>query len=426
MTSGMVLLLSFLVFFLLLIAGMPIAIALGVASSFILILGKIPLVIIPQRMFAGVDSFALIAVPFFILAGDLMAEGKTSEFIMDFVNSLLSFLRGALWPVAVLTAMIFAGISGSSAADTAAVAGALLPELNKRKYDKDFSAALIASAGSIGIVIPPSVTMILFAYVTYTSVTKLFLNGFIPGILMGTILTYISLRKAYKEHYPKEGGLNFKNIWHTFKKSIWGLLTPIIILGGIFSGKFTPSESAVIAVDWAIIVSLFIYKDKGWHDILRITVKSAITASLVMLLISTARVFAWVLANWSIPSLIAHGVLSLSSNKFVVILLIDLIFLIAGVFLETASIIIIFTPLLFGLGMRIGINPVHFGIIETVALAIGMITPPVAINLYVVSGVTKIPIEKISKAEIPLMLALLIVLLIVTYLPLLIPNLILS
>ncbi len=424
MSAGIVFLLLFTTFSLFLIFGMPIAIAIGTSSFIILLLGKIPLVIVPQRMFAGMDSFALIAVPFFILAGDLMSEGKTSELIMDFVESLLSFLKGALWPVAVLTAMIFAGISGSSAADTAAVAGALIPELKRRKYDKDFSSALIASAGSIGIVIPPSVPMILYAFITYASISKLFLNGFIPGTLMGVALAAIALRKAYKEHYAGGGRLSFRNIWATFKTAIWGLLTPIIILGGIFSGKFTPSESAVIAVDWAIIVSLYIYRDKRWKDIFRIIVKSMITASLVMFLISTARVFAWILANWSIPTMLTNGVLSISTNKFVIILLIDLILLIAGIFLETASIIIIFTPLLFGLATSIGISPVHFGIIETVALAIGMVTPPVAINLYVVSGVTGIPIEQISKAEIPLLLALIGVLILVTYLPMIFPKII--
>lgn len=424
MSSGLIFLLLFVVFGLLLVFGMPIAIAVGASSFIILFFGKIPLVIIPQRMFAAMDSFALIAVPFFILAGDLMSEGKTSKLIMDFAEGLLSSLRGALWPIAVLTAMIFAGISGSSAADTAAVAGALIPELKKRKYDINFSSALVASAGSIGIVIPPSVPMILYASITYTSVSKLFLNGFIPGILMGGTLTAIALRKAYKEHYSKSGNLSFKNILSTLKVAIWGLMTPIIILGGIFSGKFTPSESAVIAVDWAIILSLFIYRDKKWKDILRITVKSAITTSLVMFLISTAGVFAWILANWRIPALLADGVLSLSTNKFVIIFLIDLILLIAGVFLETASIIIIFTPLLFSLITTTGMSPIHFGIVETVALAIGMITPPVAINLYIVSGVTKIPIERISKAVIPLLLALIGVLLLVTYVPMIFPKVI--
>jgi C4-dicarboxylate transporter DctM subunit len=424
MSAGIVFLLLFVAFGLFLIFGMPIAVAIGTSSFIILLIGRVPLVIIPQRMFAGMDSFALIAVPFFILAGDLMSEGKTSGLIMDFIESLLGFLRGALWPVAVLTAMVFAGISGSSAADTAAVAGALIPELKRRKYDEDFSSALIASAGSIGIVIPPSVPMILYAFITYASVSKLFLNGFIPGTLMGVTLAAIALRKAYKEHYTRSGRLSFRDIWTTFRIAIWGLLTPIIILGGIFSGKFTPSESAVIAVDWAIIVSLYIYRDKGWKDIFRIIGKSMITASLVMFLISTARVFAWILADWSIPALLANGILSISTNKFVIILLIDLILLIAGVFLETASIIIIFTPLLFGLATSIGIDPVHFGIIEVVALAIGMVTPPVAINLYVVSGVTGIPIERISKAEIPLLLALIGILMLVTYLPIIFPKII--
>ena len=420
----MIALILFLSFILLMLLGVPVAISIAVSSISVLIIGNIPLVIVPQRIFAGLDSFPLIAVPFFILSGDLMAEGKISKLIVEFAETLFGFLRGGLWVISVIASAFFAAISGSGAATTAAIGTPLIPELTKRKYDPEFSAALIASAGGIGVVIPPSVPMVLYALITNTSVTRLFLNGFIPGILMAGALISLALIKAKRENYPKGAKCSLKKIWRTFKKSIWGLMTPLIILGGIFSGYFTPSEAAVIAVDWALFVSLFIYKDKKPKDIVKIFIKSAITSSLIMFLIGTARVFSWVLANWNIPAMITTAVLSISQNKYIILLLIDIILLIAGVFMETASIIIILTPILFSLVTKLGISPIHFGIIMTIALAIGMATPPVAINLYVVSSITGYPIERIAKAAVPLLLALICVLLIVTYLPLFIPTII--
>jgi len=420
----MIALILFLSFILLMLLGVPVAISIAVSSISVLIIGNIPLVIVPQRIFAGLDSFPLIAVPFFILSGDLMAEGKISKLIVEFAETIFGFLRGGLWVISVIASAFFAAISGSGAATTAAIGTPLIPELTKRKYDPEFSAALIASAGGIGVVIPPSVPMVLYALITNTSITRLFLNGFIPGILMAGALISLALIKAKRENYSKGAKCSLKEIWRTFKKSIWGLMTPLIILGGIFSGYFTPSEAAVIAVDWALFVSLFIYKDKKPKDIVKIFIKSAITSSLIMFLIGTARVFSWVLANWNIPAMITTAVLSISQNKYIILLLIDIILLIAGVFMETASIIIILTPILFSLVTKLGISPIHFGIIMTIALAIGMATPPVAINLYVVSSITGYPIERIAKAAVPLLLALICVLLIVTYLPLFIPTII--
>jgi C4-dicarboxylate transporter DctM subunit len=417
----MIALVLFLSFIILMLLGIPVAISIGLSSVLVLFMGNIPLMVVPQRMFAGLDSFPLIAVPFFILAGDLMAEGKMSKLIVEFADAIFGFLRGGLWIVSVMASAFFGAISGSGAATTAAIGTPLIPELQKRKYNPEFSAALIASAGGIGVVIPPSVPMVLYALIANVSITRLFLNGFIPGILMALALIIIALKRAAKEDYPRGAKFSLKNIWRTFKESIWGLITPLIILGGIFSGYFTPSEAAVIAVDWALLVSLFIYRDKKFKDIIRIFIKSGITASLIMFLIATARVFSWVLANWSIPSLIATGVLSISQNKYIILLLIDIILLVAGVFMETASIIIILAPILLAIVTKIGVSPIHFGIVMTIALAIGMSTPPVAINLYVASSITGFPIERIAKAAVPLLLSLIAVLLFITYIPLFIP-----
>lgn len=405
-------------FLVLLLLGVPVAISIGLTSLVVLMNQDYSLIVLPQRMFAGADSFPLVAVPFFILAGDLLAHGKVSEKLVQFAESILGFLKGGLWVVSVMASMFFAAISGSGAATTAAVGTPLIPELRKKNYNEEFSAALIAAGGCTGIVIPPSVPMIIYAVIADQSVAKLFLNGFIPGILMCLSLIAAALYVAYKNNYPKGAPFSFPNIWRTFKGAIWGLMTPIIILGGIFSGAFTPSEAAVIAVDWALFVAIFIYRDMGWRDIFKIVTRSAVTMSVIMFIIATSNTLSWILANWQIPNMIANSILSMSENKFVLLLLINVIILLAGIFMETASALIILTPVFLPLVITLGVDLTHFGLIMVMGLSIGMITPPVAINLYVASTISGIPIEKISRAVIPLMIILVLVLLVITYVPL--------
>ncbi|AKL93807.1 TRAP dicarboxylate transporter, DctM subunit [Clostridium aceticum] len=412
---GAIIFFSFLFFMLL---GIPVAVAIGLASYVVLVKEGMPLLVMVQRMFAGTDTFPLIAVPFFILAGDLLAKGKVSEKLVDFADAIFGFLKGGLSVVCVLASMFFAAISGSGAATTAAVGTPLIPELKKKGYDEATSAALIAASGTIGVVIPPSVPMILYAVIADQSVEKLFIGGFLPGLLMGLMLITIAIRHAYKNNYPKGSPFSVKNVIKTFKEAIWGILTPVIILGGIFTGIFTPSEAAVIAVNYSLLVALFVYKDMKLKDVFDIICRSAITMSVVMFIIATSSILSWVLAYYSIPTAIANGVLSLSSNKYIIMLLITLIIVIAGVFMETASALIILTPVFLPLVREIGVDLVHFGLIIVVGLAIGMITPPVAINLYVASTVTGLPIEKITKSILPFMLGLLVVLLLLVYIPL--------
>ena len=408
-------------FFLLLLLGIPVAIAIALSSIIVLIKEGIPLLVVTQRMFSGTDSFALIAVPFFILAGDLMAKGKISEKLVEFADSLFGFMKGGLSIVAVLAGMFFAAISGSGAATTAAVGTTLVPELKKKGYDEASSASLIAASGTIGVVIPPSVPMILYAVIADQSVARLFLNGFLPGTLMGITLIIIAIKQAYSRNYPRGAKFSVKNILKTFRDALWGLLTPVIILGGIFSGYFTPSEAAVIAVNWALIVSLFIYRDMKLKDVVKIISRSAMTMSVIMFIIATSSIMSWILANWNIPTIIAQGVLTLSSNPLIILLLITIIILVTGVFMETASALIILTPVFLPLINQIGVDLVHFGLIMVVGLSIGMITPPVAINLYVASTITGLSIEKMTRAIIPFLLGLLTVLLLILYVPMWIP-----
>ncbi len=416
----------FISFAVLLLLGVPVGFTIAIAAFITLVAGDVPALMMVQRIFTAQDSFSLIAVPFFILAGDLMSKGAVSKVLVEFAESLLGWIRGGLTIVSVLAGMFFAAISGSGAATTAAVGATLIPELEKRGYHVDKSAALIAAAGTIGVVIPPSVPMVLYAVIAEQSVNTLFRNGFIPGITMGAILIVIALVEARKLNYPKGTPLSLKNVLKTFLHAIWGILMPLIILGGIFSGYFTPSEAADVAVIYSILIGFFVYRDLTPKGLMEIMKNSAKTSSVIMLIIGFSGPFGWVLANWKIPEMISKAVLSVSSNTYIILFLIGLIILVAGVFMETSSAIILLTPVFLPLVKAMGVNLVHFGVVFAVGLAIGMITPPVAINLFVASGITGLPMTKISKAIIPYLIGLIVVFFVILYAPLAFSGLILA
>lgn len=416
----------FISFAVLLLLGVPVGFTIAIAAFITLVAGDVPALMMVQRIFTAQDSFSLIAVPFFILAGDLMSKGAVSKVLVEFAESLLGWIRGGLTIVSVLAGMFFAAISGSGAATTAAVGATLIPELEKRGYHVDKSAALIAAAGTIGVVIPPSVPMVLYAVIAEQSVNTLFRNGFIPGITMGVILIVIALVEARKLNYPKGTPLSVKNVLRTFLHAVWGILMPLIILGGIFSGYFTPSEAADVAVIYSILIGFFVYRDLTPKGLMEIMKNSAKTSSVIMLIIGFSGPFGWVLANWKIPEMISKVVLSVSSNTYIILFLIGLIILVAGVFMETSSAIILLTPVFLPLVKAMGVNLVHFGVVFAVGLAIGMITPPVAINLFVASGITGLPMTKISKAIIPYLIGLIVVFFVILYAPLAFPGLILA
>lgn len=405
--------------------GVPIAFSIAIAGTVVLIVGDVNLLIIIQRLFAATDSFSLVAVPFFILAGDLLARGEMSKTLVAFAESCLGKLRGGLSAVSVLASMFFAAISGSGAATTAAVGSSMIPELEKRGYETDRAAALIAAGGCIGVVIPPSVPMVLYAVIAEQSVTRLFKNGFFPGFMMGAVLIAISLYQAKKLNYPDGKAFSVAELWKTFKKAIWAIIMPAIILGGIFSGYFTPSEAAGVAVVYSMFASMFIYRDLTLKELGKIMLGSSRTSAVIMIIIACSGIFGWTLANWKIPEAITAGVLAISSNKYIILFLVSVIILIAGVFMETSSAIILLTPIFLPLVKMLGIDLIHFGLIFTVGIAIGMITPPVAIDLFVASSITGLSIERIAKKVVPYLIGLIIVFLIYVYLPLFIPALIL-
>ena len=414
----------FIVFLMLLVIGVPVAFSICSAAAVTMFAGYggSKMMIVVQRMFQSCDSFSLIAVPFFILAGDLLAKGKISKVLVEFCESFLGMIRGGLSVVSVLAGMLFAAISGSGAATTAAVGATLVPELKKRGYREDSAAALVAAAGTIGVVIPPSVPMVLYAVIAEESVNRLFKAGFMPGILMGAILIAIALWQAYKWHYPKGASFSIKNIGKTFLKAIPAILMPLIILGGIFSGYFTPSEAAAVAVVYAVLVSILVYRDLTPKALFQIMLGSAKTSAVIMIIIACSGPFGWALANWKIPETICSAVLAISQNKYIIMMLISIIILIAGVFMETSSAIIILTPVFLPLVRALGVSTLHFGILFVVGIAIGMITPPVAINLFVATGITGLPIEKISKSVVPYLIGLIIVFLAIVFVPLIVPG----
>ena len=418
--------LLFAVFAVTLLLGIPVAFSIMLSAVAVLVAGDVSLGMVAQRMFASVNSFPLVAVPFFILAGDLLANGAISRYLVAFAESFLGMIKGGLSIISVVVAMFFAAISGSGAATTAAVGATLIPQLKERGYKEDQSAALIAAAGTIGVVIPPSVPMVLYAVAAGNGVTvnRLFANGFVPGLMMGGILIAISLYQAYMHSYPKGGSFEFKRFVVSFLQAVPGIIMPAIILGGIFSGKFTTTEAAAVAVVYALFASFVIYRDMTFPKLFDIMKGSAKTSAVIMIIIACSGPFGWVLASYSIPDAIANAVLSVSANKYILMTLVAVIIIIAGVFMETSSAIIILTPVFLPLVQGLGVDLIHFGILFVVGIAIGMITPPVAINLFVASGITGMPIEMIAKAVIPYLLGLMFVFLLIVYLPMMFPALI--
>lgn len=407
-----------LLFLVMLLLGVPIALSVGASSLLVLFLSEMPLEALPQTLFAGVNSFALVAVPFFVLAGDLLAQGGISERIVAFAEAMLCRIRGGLSVVSIVASMFIAAISGSGAATTAAVGSALLPQLKKKGYDLDFSAALIAAAGTIGVVIPPSVPMVLYAVIAGVSVSRLFMAGFIPGLLMGGFLIAYALHVARRRGYPAADPELRNNRWRLFRQALWGLMTPLLILGGIFSGYFTPSEAAAVAVVYSLFVALFVYRALNLKQVYRLVVNSGVTSALILFIIATAKIFGWQLAFYEIPDKVASAMLSVAGGSSAMIyLMFVFLILLAGMFMETASALIILTPIFIPAVVGVGGDLIHFGLLMSVGLAIGMATPPVAIDIYVASAITGLSLEEISRPILPMVAALILTLILVTYVP---------
>ena len=397
---------------------MPIAFAMGASAALAMYLFfDVPLQVIVQLMFTANDSFPLLAVPFFMLAGSLMESGGISRRIVDFANAAVGFVTGGLAHVTVAASMFFAGISGAAAADTAAVGTLMIPEMKKRHYDTGFAAAVQAAAGSIGVIIPPSIPMVIYGVISSTSIGALFLGGIGAGILVGLSLMLVVYLISRRQGYRPSADFSLDRLWASFQKAKWALLMPFIIIGGIMSGIFTATESAVMATDYALFLGFFVYKELRLRQIPAIFTKAAVTSALVMFIIANASVFGWILAFQEIPQLIAGWFIALTDNPVVLLLIINLLLLMVGAFIETASALIIFVPLLTPLVAHIGIDPVQFGVLMVMNLAVGMLTPPMGICIIVSCSIAKLSVEKVSRAILPFLFIMIIDLLVVAFVP---------
>lgn len=407
--------------FLLLLISVPIGICLGLATMLVMVLvdGTPPMVLLARSVVTGADSFPLIAVPLFILAGDLMQHGGMSRRLVGFANSLIGHIRAGLAYVNVLACVFFAAISGSSPATVAAIGSNLIPEMEKVGYTRRFSSALTASSGMIGVMIPPSIPFIIYGVTAEVSIGKLFLAGVVPGILFAIMFMVIARLLLRKDRDIAESTTSFSKeaVKTSFRESIWALLVPVIILGGIYSGVFTPTEAGAIAVVYALLVGLFVYGDLTFSDLPKVFADSARTSGSILVLVIMATAFGRLITIARIPSDIALSLTSLSDNPIVILLLINLLLLVIGMFMETISSIIIMTPILLPVATAVGVDPIAFGVIITVNLAIGFCTPPLGVNLFVASSISGVSIEKLSKSILPFFVGMLILLFLITYVP---------
>lgn len=408
----------FVLMLLLMTFGIPIAIALGVVSLVgLLMIGDVNLTVIIQRLYTASASFPLLAVPFFVLAGEIMTSGGMSKRLVRFISSLVGSYKSGLGAVSILASTFFAALSGSNAATVAAVGSVMIPEMKEKGYKTSYSAATIAAAGVTGSIIPPSVLLILYGVGTGTSVGDLFLAGFIPGLFIAVSLLLVNAfltRKMAIERIERASG---NEVLGSFKSAFWALLMPIIILGGIYRGIFTPTEAAAVAVGYGFIIGMFVYKDLKVKDIPKILIRSVKSTAVIMFVMSTAGLLGWVFTLERVPQTVSTALTDLSSSPVVFIFLVNLLLLFVGMFMNAAAAIPIFTALLFPAALSFGIDPVLFGIIMTVNLSIGTVTPPVGVDLFVASSVSGIPLEKVIAKVWPFLLILLVDLFIISYYP---------
>lgn len=413
------------VLFLVLIVGIflsvPIGICLGLATMIVMLFvdGTPPMVLLARSVVTGADSFPLISVPLFILAGDLMQHGGMSRRLVGFANALIGHIRAGLAYVNVLACVFFAAISGSSPATVAAIGSNLIPEMEKVGYNRKFSASLTASSGMIGVMIPPSIPFIIYGVTAEVSIGKLFLAGVVPGVLFALMFMVVArfLLRGETEVMSSTSAFEPVRIWTSFRNSVWALLVPVIILGGIYSGIFTPTEAGAVAVVYAAVVGKFVYGDLKWSDFPMILAESARTSGMILVLVIMATAFGRVITLAQIPGDLATWLTGLSSNPIILLLLINLLLLIIGMFMETISSIIILTPILLPVTTALGVDPIAFGVILTVNLAIGFCTPPLGVNLFVASGISGVSIEQLSKAILPFFAGMIALLMLITYVP---------
>jgi len=417
----------FIVLAILLLVGVPIAICLGLSAGiYLLLFFHIPewttttnvlSGILPNKFSATMEHFTLMAIPFFILSSNFLSTGGVAQRIVRFANALVGWMAGGLAMAGIMACILFAAVSGSSPATVVAIGSIMIPGMIEANYSKRFAVGSIATAGSLGILIPPSIVMIVYAVATEQSVGKMFIAGIVPGLMLGAMLLFVTWVTATRKGMPKQPVPSLMEVWKSFLGAFWGLLLIVMIIGGIYGGIFTPTEAAAVAAVYSAVIALFVYRDMGFKDIPHVMLESAKMTAMLLFIIACAMIFAHVLTMERIPQNIAEWLVARDMSWWMFLLMVNVILWFAGDFMEPSSIILILAPIFFPIAMALKIDPIHLGIVMTLNMEVGMITPPVGLNLYVASGLSGLSLEEVTKAALPWMLVMIVALILVTYIP---------
>ncbi|GAB1388824.1 TRAP transporter large permease subunit [Rubrivivax sp.] len=411
-------LIIFLLLAVLMLTGMPISISLGLTVlAFLFTLTQVPIESVALKLFTGIEKFEIMAIPFFILAGNFLTHGGVAKRMIRFATSMVGHWHGGLGLGGVVACALFAAVSGSSPATVVAIGSILLPAMVKAGFPKRFGAGVITTSGALGILIPPSIVMVMYAVSTNTSVGALFMAGVVPGIVLATMLGVTTWYRARKNDYPRLPRASWRQRLQALRESIWGLLLIVIVMGGIYSGMFTPTEAAAVSAVWAFITAVFIYKDMGLKDVPRVLLSSANMSAMLLYIITNAVLFSFLMTHENIPQAMADAMIGTGVGVIGFLLIANVLMLAAGNFMEPSSIVLILAPILFPIAVKLGIDPIHFGVLMVVNMEVGMCHPPVGLNLYVSSGITKMGITELTVAVWPWLLTMLVFLVIVTYWP---------
>lgn len=400
----------------LMLTGMPISISLGLTVlSFLYLFTQVPIESVALKLFTGIEKFEIMAIPFFILAGNFLTHGGVARRMIHFATSMVGHFYGGLGLSGVVACALFAAISGSSPATVVAIGSILLPAMVKAGYPMKFGAGVVTTAGGLGILIPPSIAMIIYAVATNSSIGALFMAGVIPGLVLALLLGVTTWYVARKNNYPRQRKASWAERWKALREAFWGVLLVFIVMGGIYSGVFTPTEAAAVAAVYAFVIAIFVYKDMQLKDVTKVLVSSANMSAMLLYIITNAALFSFLMSYQHVPEEMAGWMLSQGLGQISFLLIANILLLAAGNFMEPSSIILILAPILFPIATKLGIDPIHFGIIMTVNMEIGMCHPPVGLNLYVASGITKMGITELTVAVWPWLLTMLVFLVLVTY-----------
>ena len=408
----------FIILTVLMLTGMPVSISLGLTVlTFLFGFTDVPLESVALKLFTGIEKFEIMAIPFFILAGNFLTHGGVAKRMINFATAMVGHWYGGLGLGGVLACALFAAVSGSSPATVVAIGSILLPAMVKAGFPNRFGAGVITTSGALGILIPPSIVMVMYSVATNTSVGALFMAGVVPGLVLAAVLGGVTWWRARKYNYPRLPKATWGERWTAFRKSAWGLFLIVVVMGGIYTGMFTPTEAAAMSAVYAFVVAVFIYKDMSLKDVPKVLLNSANMSAMLLYIITNAVLFSFIMTNENIPQALADWMLGNGLGVISFLLAVNVILLLAGNFMEPSSIMLIFAPILFPIAMQLGIDPIHLGILMVVNMEVGMCHPPVGLNLYVASGITKMGITELTKAVWPWLLTMVVFLGIVTYIP---------